>query len=101
MTNHPTAGSPVQAQVLEAEALPVEEIARLCCVSIEWLHSRIEQEVIYAVWRDGRYYLSSAMVYRVVQVAKIEQTYEADPQLAALVADLVEEVQHLRRQLNR
>jgi len=40
-------------------------------------------------------------VYRVQQVAKIEQTYEADPQLAALVADLMHEVQQLRRQLNR
>jgi len=101
MTNNPTRFSVDAVQVLEAEALPVDEIARLCGVSIEWLEARIEQEVIYAVWRDDRYYLSGAMVYRVQQVAKIEQTYEADPQLAALVADLMQEVQQLRRQLNR
>jgi len=101
MTNQSTSHSADAVQMLEAEALPVEEIARLCCVSMEWLEARIEQEIIYAVRRDGRYYLSGAMVYRVQQVAKIEQTYEADPQLAALVADLMHEVQQLRRQLNR
>ena len=57
--------------------------------------------MVHAVYRDGTYYLSSATVIRVQQVAKIEQTYDADPQLAALVADLVEEVQHLRQQLKR
>jgi chaperone modulatory protein CbpM len=92
---------PLQPQLLEGEVLRVEEMARLCCVSTEWLQARIEQEVVHAVHRDGTYYLSSATVIRVQQVAKIEQTYDADPQLAALVADLVEEVQHLRQQLKR
>ena len=92
---------PLQPQLLEGEVLRVEEMARLCCVTTDWLHERIEQEVIHAVHREGTYYLSSATVIRVQQVAKIEQTYDADPQLAALVADLVEEVQQLRRQLKR
>jgi chaperone modulatory protein CbpM len=92
---------PLQPQLLEGEVLRVEEMARLCCVTTEWLQARIEQEVVHAVHRDGAYYLSSATVIRVQQVAKIEQTYDADPQLAALVADLVEEVQHLRRQIER
>jgi chaperone modulatory protein CbpM len=91
----------LQPQLLEGEVLLVEEMARLCCVTTDWLHTRIEQEVIHAVHREGAYYLSSATVVRVQQVAQIEQTYDADPQLAALVADLVEEVQHLRRQLKR
>jgi chaperone modulatory protein CbpM len=92
---------PLQPQLLEGEVLRVEEMARLCCVTTDWLHERIEQEVIHAVHREGTYYLSSATVIRVQQVAKIEQTYDADPQLAALVADLVEEVQQLRRQIYR
>ena len=76
-------------------------MARLCCVTTEWLQARVEKEMVYAVQHEGTYYLSSATVIRVQQVAKIEQTYDADPQLAALVADLVEEVQHLRQQLKR
>jgi chaperone modulatory protein CbpM len=40
-------------------------------------------------------------VLRIEQLARIEQTYDADPQLAALVADLVEEVRDLRRRLDR
>ncbi len=92
---------PMQPQFLEGEVLRLEEMARLCSVKTEWLQARIEQEVVHAVPRDGTYYLSSATVIRVQQVAKIEQTYDADPQLAALVADLVEEVQHLRQQIKR
>jgi chaperone modulatory protein CbpM len=88
-------------QLLEGEVLRVEEMARLCCVTTDWLTARIEQEVIHAVQRDGAYYLSSATVIRVQQVFKIEQTYDADPQLAALVADLVQEVRYLRQQLNQ
>ena len=47
-------------------------MARLCCVTTEWLQARIEKEVVYAVHREGTYYLSSATVIRVQQVAKIE-----------------------------
>ena len=88
-----------EPQLLEGEVLQIDEMARICGVSHEWLHSRIEQQVIHATRRDGSYYLCCSNIVRVQQVFNIEQTYDADPQLAALVADLSEEVQRLRRQL--
>ena len=88
-----------EAEMLEGEVLRVEEIASICGVSHEWLHTRIEQEIIHAVHREGRYYLCGTSVVRIQQISKLEQTYDADPQLAALVADLTEEVRRLRRQL--
>jgi chaperone modulatory protein CbpM len=93
--------SPTQPQLIEGQALHIEEMAKLCCVSTQWIHTRIEQDVIDAVIKDGHYYLTGSSVLRIEQLARIEQTYDADPQLAALVADLVEEVRDLRRQLNQ
>jgi chaperone modulatory protein CbpM len=91
--------SHAQPELLEGEVLHVEEMARLCGVSGQWLHARIQEEVIHAVQREGRYFLSCTSVWRIQQVFKIERTYDADPQLAGLVADLVQEVRHLRKQL--
>ena len=96
--NKPT--TMTEAQLLEGEVLLVEEMARICGVKHDWLHTRIQEDVIHAVERDGAYYLCSTSVMRIQQVAKIEQTYDADPQLAALVADLSEEIRRLRRQLD-
>ncbi len=91
--------SHAEPELLEGDVLHVEEMARLCGVSGQWLHSRIQDEVIHAVEREGRYFVSCTSVWRIQQVFKIERTYDADPQLAGLVADLVQEVRHLRKQL--
>lgn len=88
-----------EVELLEGDVLHVEQMASLCGVSGQWLHTRIEQEVIHAVERQGTYYLSSTSVLRIQQVSKIEQTYDADPQLAGLVADLVEEVRALKHKI--
>lgn len=96
--NKPTMSEPM---LLEGEVLLVEEMAKICGVERDWLHTRIEQEVIHAVQREGCYYLCSTSVTRIQQVATIERTFDADPQLAALVADLSEEVRRLRRELQR
>lgn len=93
-------GLHAEPEFLEGDVLQVEEMARLCGVNSQWLHARIEQEVIQAVEREGIYFLSCTSVWRIQQVFKIERTYDADPQLAGLVADLVQEVRHLRKQLS-
>ena len=88
-------------ELLDDQMLELREVARICCVNQQWLVERIEQEVIQPVVRDDTYYFTSATVLRIEQVIHVEQTYDADPQLAALVADLTEEVQALRRELKR
>ena len=47
-----------------------------------------------ADWR-----FASTTLVRARRIVQLEQTYDADPQLAALAADLMEEVARLRRQL--
>lgn len=90
--------TPHTPELLEGEVLPAEQTARLCCVSTKWLHDRLEQEVIYASHKDGHFYFSATMLTRIKDVAHIERTYDADPQLAALVADLMQEIRVLKNQ---
>ena len=88
-----------QAELIEGEVLSVEEVARLCRVSPQWVLARVHAEVLGAQWRQGACYLSSAALWRAREIAALEARYDADPQLAALVADLVEEVRALRSRL--
>lgn len=96
-----TSGGAAAAELLDENMLELDDVVRICCVNHQWLLERIEQEVVQPIVRDDRYYFSSATVVRIRQVIHVEQVYDADPQLAALVADLTEEVQALRRELNR
>lgn len=79
--------------------LSADDMARLCCTSPEWVVSRIEEQVIEATAIGGRYHLSSQTVWRARRIADIERQFDADPHLAALVADLVDEVRSLREQI--
>lgn len=99
MNNSQNPAEPFEPQLLEGEVLQVQEMARICGVSHDWLQTRIQQEVIHATQKNGCYYLCSTSIVRIQQVFQIERTYDADPQLAALVADLTEEVRRLRQEL--
>lgn len=83
------------------EWIPIEEIARICRLDVTWITTRIREDVLHATIRDGRYYLSSATVWRARHIACIERQFDADPQLAALVADMSEEINSLRKQLKK
>ncbi len=80
--------------------IPAEDVARVCRLSLDWITTRIEDDVLPARSRGGRYYLTCATVWRVQQIERIERQFDADPQLAALVTDLMEEVRALRQRLH-
>ena len=101
MSQYRTAEGASTPELLDEQAIELQEVARICCVNVQWLQERIEQEVIHPIKRDNTYYFTNATVLRIQQVIHIEQVYDADPQLAALVADLTEEVQTLRKELRR
>ena len=88
-----------RVELIEGEMLRAEEIARLCRTSTDWVMARVQDEILTAQWRDGVCYFSSATVWRARHIADLEAGYEADPQLAALVADLAEEIRDLRARL--
>lgn len=88
-------------QLLDDDALDAQTLAQGCHMSVQWVHARVETGVLAAhsggdasTWR-----FASTTLTRARRIAQLERSFDADPQLAALTADLMEEVTHLRRLL--
>lgn len=81
------------------ELLTLEELARACCMEPGWVVQRLEAGVLRGERDGARWHISSATVVRARRIARLETTFDADPELAALTADLIEEVTQLRRRL--
>ena len=88
--------------LLEEACLTLEELARAGAVSPGWVLRQIEEGFLpmlpgsTADWR-----FSSRDLWRVRQIRAIERDFDAVPELAALVADLLEELESLRLRLRR
>ena len=88
-------------EVLGDSAFTAEDLARACGVQVGWVHERVEAGVLHVNAATGEWRFDSATLVRARRVARLEADFDADPQLAALTADLMEEVQRLRRRLRR
>ena len=88
------------ASLLEVEALTLEQVAAVCLVEPAWLARHIEAglfpeaENVAGAWR-----LSHAGLMRARRMRQLERDFDAVPELAALMADLLEEMDTLRDRL--
>jgi chaperone modulatory protein CbpM len=88
--------------LLEDTCLTLEQLARACAVEREWVIEHVREGLLPApgespeLWRFG-----SRELWRARQMLRFERDFEAVPELAALVADLLEEVEALRERLRR
>jgi chaperone modulatory protein CbpM len=88
--------------VLEEACLTLEELASACSVTTEWVVRHVEEGVLpgpgttAAEWR-----FSSRDLWRARHIYTLERDFDAVPELAALVADLLEELDTLRARLRR
>jgi chaperone modulatory protein CbpM len=92
----------VQADIDES-GLTLEELCRACAVPPAWvdervraglLAPRIEADAPAASWR-----FDAALLVRLRVMQRIESDFDAVPELAALVADLQDEIRRLRLRL--
>ncbi len=96
-------------ELLGDDSLTLEELARACRRAPEWVSEHVEAGVIepqpadsasvsggFVTWR-----FASTTLVRARRVAELEACFDADPNLAALTVDLMEEVVELRRQLSQ
>jgi len=76
--------------------LTLEELAVVCAVTPDWVRSRVEEGLLPAApeWR-----FSALAVRRVRRMHALERDFDAAPELAALMADLLEELDALRARL--
>ncbi len=86
--------------IVEETYLSLEQVATLCSVEPSWILQHIEEGLLPAARQDGGdWAFSSVELTRARRLVTIERNFEAQPELAALVADLQEELDSLRRQL--
>lgn len=85
----------------ESSTLTVEELAAACAVDPGWVVERVEAGLIGGrIDAAGtRWRFASAELVRARRLVSIERGMDANPELAALVADLIEEVHALRQRL--
>jgi len=88
--------------LMEDAGLTLEQLCSVCAVDPQWVRDRVVQGHLQASgtepaqWRFG-----SREIRRVRQIRQIERAFDADPELAALVADLSDELDQLRSRLRR
>ncbi len=90
------------AVVVGEGSFTLEEFARACAVDHQWVVLRVEEGMLLgggesaADWR-----FSSRDLWRARRMHALERDFDAAPELAALVADLLEEVEALRARQRR
>jgi chaperone modulatory protein CbpM len=86
----------------EDASLTFEELRVTCSLDREWLLVRVREGLISAAGgADPDWRFTAAAVTRARRMRDIERAYDAAPELAALVADLLEQIEDLRAQLTR
>jgi len=95
----------VCGSLLEGHWLTVEQLATLCEVEPQWLTGRLEAGLLervgcLSVAADEPRFGEAALL-RALRMHRIERDFDAVPELAALVADLLEEIDLLRQRLRR
>jgi chaperone modulatory protein CbpM len=92
----------VEGQLLEDAWLTLEQLAAACAVEPEWLVRHLEEGLIpqarsvAGVWR-----FTSVSLVRARRMRGLERDFDAVPEMAALMADLLEELDELRARLRR
>ncbi|MBN9422156.1 MAG: MerR family transcriptional regulator [Candidatus Accumulibacter sp.] len=88
--------------LLEESWLTVEQVAAACAVEPDWLLRHLEEgllpgaESVAGIWR-----FSAGSLQRARRMRQLERDFDAIPELAALVADLLEEMDDMRSRLRR
>ena len=82
--------------LIDDDGLSREELACACAVSVEWIERHVQGGLLHVAATESMRF-TSVQLLRARRLADIERTFEANEELAALVVDLIEEVEQLRR----
>jgi len=84
----------------ESDYLTLEQLCSVCALEREWLVVRVREGLIPAQGdSDTEWRFTTTTLSRVRRMREIERSYDAAPELAALVADMLEEMDALRAKL--
>jgi chaperone modulatory protein CbpM len=88
--------------IAEDACLTLEELCAVCAIEREWLIRHVEEGLIPvsgSVVTEWRF--TTTTLARARRMREFERAYDADPELAALVADMLEQMDELRARLRR
>lgn len=87
-------------QLVDEAALTLDELARACAVEPGWVVERVQAGILGCRGEGAaEWQFSSVELVRARRLAALERDFDANEDLAALVADLIDEVQQLRAEL--
>jgi len=87
---------------MSEDHLSLDELCAVCALERDWLVVRVREGLIPASGgSDAEWRFTTTTLSRVRRMRDIERTYDAAPELAALVADMLEEMDALRARLRR
>jgi chaperone modulatory protein CbpM len=87
-------------ELLDEVTFTLDELARACSVEPQWIMERVEAGIIHGeLKQSATWCFASADLVRARRLISIEKGFDADPELAAMVTDLIEEVNSLKHRL--
>ena len=93
-----------EAVLLENTKFSLDDMTRSCQVSREWIIARVQWGLL--LHHDAlpgndpdAWLFDSRSLLRLKRMVAIERDFDSNPELAALVTDLIEEVESLRARL--
>ena len=93
----------IDATLLEDTMLSLDELARSCQVTREWVIEHVQWGLLQnedLVHSDpAAWIFDSRSFMRVKRIIAVERDFECNPELAGLVADMIEEIEFLRARL--
>lgn len=91
------------ATLLDDALLSLEELAVSCTVSREWIIEQVQAGVLLveAGADPSRWSFSGRDLLRTRRLYALQRDFDANPELAGLVADLLDELERLRTRLRR
>ena len=85
-----------------ADELTLEDLCRAAVVSEQWVQRNIDEGLLpSAGGRAEEWRFDIVVLHRVRVMRQLERDFDAVPELAALMADMHEEIERLRMQLHR
>lgn len=91
------------ATLIDEHRLSLDELAASCTVSREWIIRHVEAGVLLRepAGDPGQWAFSGRDLLRTRRLRALERDFDANPELAGLVADLFDELERLRTRLRR
>jgi len=91
------------AFLLDDAQLTLDEIAVSCTVSRDWIIEHVAAGVLFGEPGSApeRWTFSGSDLLRARRISKLERDFDANPELAGLVVDLLDEIERMRIRLRR